>query len=125
MLIQTLKPSLKDLESRTRTLSGLVYLDDCTTWKARPVFAFLVSVGGCLEDGEGVTGLLLLSIDPDHAVAVVVVRSVAGTPRSLYESVISQAADGDMSGTSEIKRRQGGNGVETYDIKSHHGLSFD
>lgn len=62
-----------------------VSLDSCTPWEAGPVFAFLIVVRRRLENGEGVTSLLLLSVDPYHAVAVIVVRSVAGTPRGLHE----------------------------------------
>ena len=34
------------------------------------------------------TGLVLLSVNPDHTGAVVVVRSVAGTPRGLCVSSV-------------------------------------
>ena len=67
---------------------ALIPLHSCTSWEAGPIFAFLIPVTRCFENGEGMTGLLLLSVDPDHTGAVVVVRSIAGTPRGLCVSLV-------------------------------------
>ena len=89
------------------------------------MFAFLILVGRCLEHGQGIAGLLLFSIDRYHAIAVVVVCSVAGAPRRLCAKMISKVLDGGITDhprhhwQREEKRRA------TYHIQSHHSLSLD
>ena len=86
IFIQTLRKNLRRSSiSQPCTPKLRLSLDSCTPWEARPVLAFLIAIRRCLGDGEGIAGLLGLSVDSYHTVAVVVVCSVTCTPRGLCE----------------------------------------
>ena len=70
----------------TRALfPGFASPNRCTLGEAGPIFTFLILVGRCLGHGDEIAGLLVLSTDRSHAIAVIIVGSVASAPCGLYE----------------------------------------
>ena len=104
--------SFRNLHPCNRTLPGLVFLDSCTPWEAGPIFALLILAGICLDDGERIAGLLLLSVHSYHPGTVVIVCSIAGAPRSLDQG--HQLGTGPRHHGSFLKTVGDGNRVLTY-----------